>query len=145
MVFYCYQKIDYQTIHARGNEVIALNESILETIREMLGPSVDYDAFDTDLIVHINTYLGVLNQLGIGVKGFHIEDANDTWEDFLTEQEKAIGITLNEVKTYLYLRVKMVFDPPASSTLATAMNENIAEIGWRLNARVETELQGKGE
>ena len=122
-----------------------MEESILNTIKEMLGPSGDYEAFDIDLITNINTYLGVLNQLGIGKPGFFITDDNDTWDDFLTEQEAELGITLNEVKTYLYLRVKMVFDPPTSSILAQAINENIAELGWRLNTKVETGLQGKGE
>lgn len=119
-----------------------MEESILLTIKEMLGPSGDYEAFDIDLITNINTYLGVLNQLGIGKPGFFITDDNDTWDDFLTEQETKLGITLNEVKTYLYLRVKMVFDPPTSSILAQAINENIAELGWRLNTKVETKMQG---
>ncbi len=120
-----------------------MEQSILTSIKEMLGPSGDYDAFDIDLITNINTYLGVLNQLGIGTRGFSISDDTATWDDFLTDQETEVGITLNEVKTYLYLRVKMVFDPPTSSILAQAINDNIAELDWRLNTKVETGLQGK--
>lgn len=119
-----------------------MEESILNTIKEMLGPSDDYEAFDVDLITHINTYLSVLNQLGIGKQGFYIEDESATWGDFMTEQEKAAGVTLMEVKTYLYLRVKMVFDAPTSSILSSAISENIAELGWRLNTKIETGLQG---
>ena len=118
-----------------------MSDSILETIREMLGPSVDYEAFDTDLTVHINTYLGVLNQLGIGVSGFQIYGPYETWDDFIGPMEADLGVTLSEVRTYIYLRVKMVFDPPASSTLATAINENISELGWRLMTRAETNMQ----
>ena len=111
------------------NEVRGLNDSILNTIKKMLGLSEDYMAFDVDVIVHINTYLAVLNQLGVGVSGFSITDDTSTWADFLEGQE---GINLNEVKTYLYLRVRLVFDPPTSSILAEAINRNIDELTWRL-------------
>jgi len=119
-----------------------MNESILETVRAMIGPAADYEAYDTDLIVHINTYLGVLNQLGIGVKGFYIEDNSATWSDFLGEQENRAGVTLNEVKSYIYLRVRLAFDTPASSTLTAEYNKQIDELGWRLNTKIETGLYG---
>ena len=110
-----------------------LDDSILATIKKMLGLSADYPPFDTDIIVHINTYLAVLNQLGVGVDRFSIVDGNATWGDFLSGQD----INLNEVKTYLYLRVRLVFDPPTSSILAQAIDNNVNELTWRLLEEVD--------
>lgn len=110
-----------------------MEESILITIKKLLGLDEEYHAFDNDVIVHINTYLGVLNTLGIGVEGFSIEDASATWEEFLEDSP----VPLNEVKTYLYLRVRQTFDPPASSVLSAAFDKQIEEIGWRMLMKVE--------
>lgn len=110
-----------------------MNESILTTIKKLLGIDEGYEAFDTDIIVHINTYIGVLNQLGVGVEGFTIEDDSATWDDFLAGS----NVTLNEVKTYLYLRVRQVFDPPESSITSAAIDKQIDELGWRMTAKVE--------
>ncbi len=123
-------------------EVIKTEESILNTIKEMIGPSGDYEAFNTDLMVHINTFLGVLNQLGVGVKGFQITGDTETWADFIGDTSNDPTVTFHEVRTYIYMRVKTIFDPPASSTLMQALNENIQELGWRLMTRAETQLQG---
>ena len=110
-----------------------MEDSILITIKKLLGLAEDYHAFDTDVIVHINTYLGVLNTLGVGKEGFAIEDETAVWADFL---EDAI-VSLNEVKTYVYLRVRQTFDPPASSVLSAAFDKQIEEIGWRMMMKVE--------
>lgn len=110
-----------------------MEDSILNSIKKLLGLTEDYTVFDSDIIIHINTYLGVLNQMGIGKIGFAIEDAEATWDDFLSDHYAS----LNEAKTYVGLRVKMVFDPPSSSLVAEAMNKNIEELGWRLNVKVD--------
>lgn len=110
-----------------------MEESILNSIKKLLGLAEDYNAFDTDVIIHINTYLGVLNTLGIGVEGFTIEGPNEVWSDFLEDSP----VSLNEVKTYVYLRVRQTFDPPASSVLSSAFDKQIDEIGWRMMMKVE--------
>ena len=112
-----------------------MEDSILNSIKKLLGLTEDYTVFDPDIIIHINTFLGVLNQMGVGRPGFTIEDDEATWEDFLGNH----GVSLNEAKTYIALRVKMVFDPPSSSLVADAMNKNIEELGWRLNVKVDPE------
>lgn len=112
-----------------------MDDSILESIKKLLGLPPSYTNFDQDIIIHINTYLGVLNQMGVGKSGFYIEDDGATWEDFLDQH----SASLHEVKTYVYLRVKMVFDPPSSSLVSEAMNKNIDELGWRLNVKVDPE------
>lgn len=110
-----------------------MDESILNSIKKLLGLPPDYDNFNQDIIIHINTYLGVLNQMGVGVEGFVIDGPGATWGDFLAGHTAS----LHEAKTYVYLRVKMVFDPPASSLVADAINRNIDELGWRLNVKVD--------
>lgn len=113
-----------------------MDESILESIKKLLGLPASYTNFDQDIVIHINTYLGVLNQMGVGKEGFYIEDDDAVWGDFLDRHTAS----LHEVKTYVYLRVKMVFDPPSSSLVAEAMNKNIDELGWRLNVKVDPEV-----
>jgi hypothetical protein len=118
-----------------------MEESILETIRGMVGPDVNYDAFDVDLVTHINTYLGVLNQLGIGKMGFTIEDADARWSDFLDKEDMTNGI-YNSVKSYLYMKVKLVFDCPANATLVQSLKDQSEEIAWRLKEQREYDLYG---
>ena len=113
-----------------------MDDSILESIKKLLGLPPSYTNFDQDIIIHINTYLGVLNQMGIGKAGFYVEDDGATWEEFIDGH----SVSLPEIKTYVYLRVKMVFDPPSSSMVADAMNKNIDELGWRLNVKVDPEV-----
>lgn len=103
------------------------SESILTTIRKMIGPSVSYDVFDTDLIVHINTAFSRLCQLGVGpVAPFKITGADETWSDFSATDYQ------EEVKQYIYLKTKMIFDPPASSTVLKAYEDQIEELEWTL-------------
>lgn len=114
-----------------------MEESILLTIRKMLGGLIvetgDEGPFDIDLIIHINTTLQTLNQLGVGKEDFEIVDEEQTWNQFLGRSFK----NLNMVKTYVYLKVKSYFDPPSSGTLMEAMKEQIAELEWRLNTKVD--------
>jgi len=110
------------------------SESILISIKKMLGLEVDYSPFDTDIIVYINSAFMTLTQLGIGPKeGFVINDYNDTWSQFLTN--KAI---LGSVKDYVYRYVKIAFDPPSNSFVMDAMRKQLDELGWRLNVQAES-------
>ena len=111
-----------------------LNDSILVTIKKMLGLEDQYTPFDTDVIIHINAALMTLTQLGVGPKeGFQISDYNETWSSFLTNE-----VQLGAVRTYVYLKVKMAFDPPTNSFVMDAMKQQAEEIGWRLNVMAES-------
>lgn len=114
-------------------------ESILTSIKKLLGISEEYGHFDPDLIMHINTVFMILTQLGIGPKeGFVIEDASTTWADFIPDVIKC-----SAVKSLVYLRTRLLFDPPTSSALMESMNRLIAELEYRLN--VEAEYHSGGE
>lgn len=106
-----------------------MNGSILVSVRKVLQIATDFTEFDADVIMHINSAFSTLNQLGIGpVSGFMIEDAAATWDTFLLGDPR-----MNAVKTYVYLRVRLLFDPPAASYAVDAMKEQIKELEWRLN------------
>ena len=108
-------------------------DSILTSIKKLLGPSVDNTDFDADIIIHINTAFSILSQLGVGpTNGFSILDATKVWTDFLASSEK-----LEMAKTYVYLKVKLYFDPPLSSAAITSMNQMISELEWRINVAVD--------
>lgn len=111
-------------------------ESILTSVKKLLGITEDYEHFDTDLIIHINSVFMNLKQLGVGpTNGFRIEDKLATWQDFIPFDD---AVQLDAVKTYMYAKVKLVFDPPASSAHTEALKEIIKEYEWRLNVEVET-------
>ena len=110
-------------------------ESILTSIKKMLGIVEEYEHFDSDIIIHINSVFMTLAQLGVGPsEGFYIEDEEAIWTDFIPDLSK-----LQAVKTYVYLKVRLLFDPSSlgSATLA-AYERQIQELEWRLNAAVET-------
>lgn len=108
-------------------------ESILTSIKKMLGISKEYTHFDEDLIMHINSALAVLGQLGVGPsEGFFIEDESAEWSDFVSDLSK-----LQFIKTYVYQKVKLLFDPPQSSAAIQALNESIREFEWRINVQVD--------
>lgn len=103
-------------------------DSILTSVKKMLGIDECYMHFDPDIIMHINSVLAILTQLGVGpVEGFYITDSSSTWSDFLGEDPK-----LGSVKSYVYQKVKLLFDPPSSSALIESMNRVINEFEWRL-------------
>lgn len=103
-------------------------ESILDSIKELLNVSSSDTAFDTDILTHINSAFSSLYQMGIGpTSGFYITDNADNWNDFLPN-----GPTLNLVKTYLTLKVRLLFDPPATSFTISMMKEQIEELENRL-------------
>lgn len=108
-------------------------ESILDSVKQVLGQDADYTSFDVDVLMGINSVFSTLNQLGIGpTDGFAITDNTAVWADFLGSDPR-----LNSVKTYVYLRVRMLFDPPTTSYLITAMEKQILELEWRLNVVYE--------
>lgn len=106
-----------------------MSENILESTKKILGIASDYDAFDLDVMTHINSALSTLNQLGLGPEeGFMIQDGEEEWGDLLEDDMR-----LNSIKTYIYLKVRILFDPPSTSFVLTAMQEQIKELEWRLN------------
>lgn len=108
-------------------------ESILTSIKKLLGIEEEYTQFDNDIIMHINTVFLNLTQLGVGpAEGFFIEDDAATWDDFIGDSTE-----LQAVKTYVYLKVKLLFDPPLSSSVIESMNRMISELEWRLNVAVD--------
>lgn len=111
-----------------------MENSILNSTKKKLGLASDYVAFDVDIIDHINSAFSDLTQLGVGpANGFMIEDEDATWDDFFEPTD----FQYNSVKTYVYLKVRMLFDPPPTSYLIAAMEKQIGEIAWRLNVHRE--------
>lgn len=114
-----------------------MEDRILTSTKKVLGIPEDYDAFDQDVLIHINAAFSVLSQLGVGPDGFMIEDDSATWPDYLQDT-----IKLNMVRTFVYLKVRMLFDPPTTSFLIEALNKQIAEYEWRISEQREVELWG---
>lgn len=111
-------------------------ESILDSVKKMIGPSVSYDVFDPDLIMHINTAFFSLYQLGVTDEPFVIIGSDETWSDFHSDSD------LEAVKTYVGLKTRMYFDPPTNSSLISAINEQIKELEWRINVSVDPKVEG---
>lgn len=113
-----------------------MENSILTSTKKILGLPEEYTAFDLDIITHINSAFYILSQLGVGPEeGFMIEDSDAEWEDFVGPPEQR-----NAVRSYMFLKVRMLFDPPGTSYLIEAMNKQIEEFEWRLNVSREGEL-----
>lgn len=111
-------------------------ESILTSIKKLLGITEEYTHFDSDLIMHINSVFMILTQLGVGPsEGFFITDKDTNWDDFIPS-----GANMESVKSYVYLKVKLLFDPPQSSAVMESMNRMISELEWRLNVEAETPM-----
>lgn len=110
-------------------------DSILTSIKKLLGIAEDYTEFDADIIMHINSVFMILYQLGVGpTKPFSISDKFKTWDDFIPETSPQF----EAVKTYIYQKVKLMFDPPSSSFVLSSVERQIAELEWRLNVAAET-------
>lgn len=108
-------------------------ESILTSVKKMLGIPEDYEHFDADIIMHINSVFMILTQLGVGpAEGFTIMDEDAIWSDFIQDKK-----TIESVKSYMYLKVRLLFDPPLSSAVLDSMNRLISELEWRLNVAVD--------
>lgn len=108
-----------------------MEKSILKSVKKVLGLNEDYDAFDVDILMHINTAFFTLNQLGVGPEGgFEIEDASLKWEDFLGSEKD-----LNAVQSYVFVRVRLLFDRPETSYGIQALERQANELEWRLEVQ----------
>lgn len=113
-------------------------DSILTSVKMVNGISESDTTFDGDIILHTNTVFSILCQLGVGpAEGFSISDATAVWTDFIPESSPKHK-KLNDIKTYVCLRVKQYFDPPINASVLTALKEQIAELEWRINVEAET-------
>ena len=107
-------------------------DSILESIKKLLGIPKEYEAFDVDIIMHINTAFAILNQLGLGPEsGYGIEGYAESWDDYMT------SYNMSMIKSFIYLNVRLAFDPPTSAALIDSMRRTLDELTWRL------ELEGQ--
>jgi hypothetical protein len=122
-----------------------MEQSILISTKKILGIAEDYTVFDLDIITHINTAFSTLTQLGVGpANGFMIEDETTVWSDFITdyptgqyEAPSGDDLQYNSVKSYVFLKVRQLFDPPTTSYLIAATEKQIQELEWRLNVHRE--------
>lgn len=113
-----------------------MEQSILTSTKKILGIAEDYTVFDLDIITHINTAFSTLTQLGVGPStGFVIEDATSTWSEFIGSD-----LEIHSVKSYVFLKVKHLFDPPSTSYLIAAYERQMEELEWRLNSYREQTL-----
>lgn len=111
-------------------------DSILNTVKKALNVPEEDDAFNPDIIMHINSVFSTLHQLGVGPpEGFRIDDDTTEWVELLNGDNR-----LNNVKSYVYLCVRMMFDPPGTSFTITAFEKKIEELAWRINLQREEEL-----
>lgn len=110
-----------------------MEQSILKSTKKILGLEADYTVFDQDILTHINSAFSTLYQLGVGpVNGFMIEDDSAEWVALLGND-----IRLNAVKSYVYLRVRLLFDPPTTSYQISAFNEQAKELEWRITVHTD--------
>lgn len=113
-------------------------DSILTSIKKLLGIAEDYEYFDTDITIHINSAFMVLSQIGVGpAEGFSISDKNSKWSDFASVANVS---NIEAVKTYIYLKVRLIFDPPTSGIVTDSMTSLIRELECRLNTQYETNM-----
>ena len=119
-----------------------INENILQSIKLMLGLMPNDTSFDSVIVMHINSTFLDLQQLGVGPEdGFSLDNSNSKWEEFIPK-----GPLLNAVKPYVYLNVKMLFDPPTNTATIDSINRQIARIEWRISIETEAEkIDSKGD
>ena len=109
---------------------ILIDDSILSTIKKMLGLTKDYTAFDVDISIHINSVLSNLTQMGVGPSdGFNITGYKETWTDYISEINNS---NFQNIKTYIYQKVRFLFDPPSNGNLLEALKNSITENEYRL-------------
>ena len=109
-------------------------DSILNSVKKQLGIAPDYEPFDPDIVIHINTVFSILHQLGAGPEyGFSISDDSAVWSDYITDNPNK----LNLIKSYMYLKVRLLFDPPTNSGVTEATNRMIDELEFRINAATD--------
>lgn len=111
-----------------------MDNSILNTVKKAVGLMPKYDAFDDTLIMHINSVFMILSQVGVGpAKGFRIEDDTAEWSDFLSNEDG----NYESIKSYVCMKVRLLFDPPSSSTHMECIKQLVSELEWRLNIEAE--------
>lgn len=111
-----------------------MDDSILNSVKKLLGITEEYTHFDPDIIMHINSVFMILTQLGAGPsEGFSISDKTAVWDDFI-EDDHVIDL----IKSYMGLKVRVLFDPPSSSIVMEAMNRSISECEWRIQVSVDS-------
>ena len=111
-----------------------INDSVLTSIKKMLGITDEYEHFDEDILTNINMVLFTLNQIGVdSTSGIFIVDKNTTWSDVIPNE-----VDIGCIRTYVYLKVKLIFDPPLSSSALDAINRTINELEWRINIQVDS-------
>lgn len=111
-----------------------MENSILVSIKKLLGLSAEYTPFDPDVIMHINSVFSTLTQLGVGPKeGFSIADETNTWDQFISDEDPRY----NSIRSYIFLKVKLLFDPPTSTAVLQSYEKMVSEYEWRLNATAE--------
>lgn len=126
-------------IRALGGEKFKM-DSILTSVKKIIGISEEDESFDTDLIMHINSVLMILNQLGVGPEdGFSITDKSAVWTDVIGDNK-----FIEAVKTFVGLKVRLIFDPPTSSAVLDSINKTISELEWRINVMVENKANATG-
>lgn len=114
-----------------------MENSIFLTIKKMIGLDADYHAFDTDILADLNSTLTIVCQLGVGPKKpFVVTGESETWDDFFGENKDLLELT----KSYIYQRVKLMFDPPSSGVLNEAVERQLKEYEWRLVVAVECDI-----
>lgn len=112
-----------------------MEQSILKSTKKILGIADDYTVFDLDIMTHINSAFSTLTQLGIGpAAGYAIDDEDDDWEDFV---DMAVDPQYNSIKSYIFLKVRQLFDPPSTSYLIAAVEKQIQELEYRLSTHRE--------
>ena len=110
-----------------------MEESILNYVKDASGVNIDDSAFDGELVMHINAVFMILRQIGVGPETpFFIEDDSSTWDEFTKDE-----MLLPMIRSYVTLKVRLLFDPPASSALMEAINSTIAEYEWRLQVEAD--------
>lgn len=112
---------------------IKVEDSILNSVKKLLGIQSEDISFDTDILIHINSAIFVLSQLGVVENGYMITSANDTYEEMIGDEVKEIS----GIKTYLFYKTKIMFDPPTNGAVLETMKQQIAELEWRLNLSVD--------
>ena len=126
-------------IRALGGEKFKM-DSILTSVKKIIGISEEDESFDTDLIMHINSVLMILNQLGVGPEdGFSITDKSAVWTDVIGNNK-----LIEATKTFVGLKVRLIFDPPTSSAVLDSINKTISELEWRINVMVENKANATG-
>lgn len=110
-----------------------MEDSILDSMKYLLGLPEEYKPFDSELIIHINSIFGTLEQLGVRPGRFTISDNSASWSDYLDDSEM-----IDEIRSYMYLRLRLVFDPPANSFIVKSFEDQIKEFEWRINVKGDT-------